>query len=303
MGIDAAPTWDDLRVLLAVHRHRSFLAAGKALGVSTSTAARRIEALEGSLNRALVHRSSGGTFVEPDALELVALAEQLELGLRAVRRDEALGGAGSPDEHALAGTVRFSMGEGFVRPVTQVLSALRRMHPALHLELISETRLVDLARREADIGIRKGKASSPVLVERSVGRLHFGLYAAQSYVDRRLRGGALKLSDLERHDFVGLEGELAKLPHMRWLTGKGARRFVFRSNSDAALEEAACQGMGICALADAAARSRPELMRLTFDAELPSSPVYLAFHRELRQVPRVRLVIDALDAALREGLR
>jgi magnesium-transporting ATPase (P-type) len=67
--------------------------------------------------------------------------------------------------------------------------------------------------------------------------------------------------------------------------------------------EAACQGMGICALADAAARSRPELMRLTFDAELPSPPFYLAFDRELRQVPRVRLVIDALDAALREGLR
>ena len=302
MEIDAAPTWDDLRVLLAVHRHRSFLAAGKALGVSTSTAARRIEALETSLNRALVHRSSGGTFVEPDALELVALAEQLELGLRAVRRDET-GGEGSADEQALAGTVRLSMGEGFVRPVTQVLSALRRKHPALHLELISETRLVDLARREADIGIRKGKASSLVLVERAVGRLHFGLYAAQSYVDRRLRGGALKLADLERHDFVGLEGELAKLPHMRWLTGKGAKRFVFRSNSDAALEEAACQGMGICALADAAARSRAELIRLTFDAELPSSPVYLAFHRELRQVPRVRLVIDTLDAALREGLR
>lgn len=300
MGIDAAPTWDDLRVLLAVHRHRSFLAAGKALGVSTSTAARRIEALEASLHRALVHRSSGGTFVEPDALELVALAEQLELGLRAVRRDET----GGPDsEPALAGTVRISMGEGFVRPVTQVLSALRRKHPAIHLELISESRLVDLARREADIGIRKGKAASPVLVERSVGRLQFGLYAAQSYLDRRLRGGALKLADLERHDFVGLEGELAKLPHMRWLTGKGAKRFVFRSNSDAALEEAACQGMGICALADAAARSRPELLRLTFDAELPSSPVYLAFHRELRQVPRVRLVIDTLEAALREGLR
>lgn len=300
MEIDAAPTWDDLRVLLAVHRHRSFLAAGKALGVSTSTAARRIEALEASLHRALVHRSSGGTFVEPDALELVALAEQLELGLRAVRRDDA---GGTDSDPALAGTVRISMGEGFVRPVTQVLSALRRKHPAIHLELISESRLVDLARREADIGIRKGKAASPVLIERSVGRLQFGLYAAQSYLDRRLRGGALKLADLERHDFVGLEGELAKLPHMRWLTGKGAKRFVFRSNSDAALEEAASQGMGICALADAAARSRSELVRLTFDAELPSSPVYLAFHRELRQVPRVRLVIDTLEAALREGLR
>ena len=46
-------TWDDLRVLLALHRHQSLLAAGAALGLSTSTVARRIEALEQSLS--LIH--------------------------------------------------------------------------------------------------------------------------------------------------------------------------------------------------------------------------------------------------------
>jgi len=85
MQNEATPPWDDLRVLLAVHRQRSFLGAGKALGVSTSTASRRIEALEAALGRPLVHRSSAGTFLEPDALELVSLAEQIELGLRAIR--------------------------------------------------------------------------------------------------------------------------------------------------------------------------------------------------------------------------
>jgi DNA-binding transcriptional LysR family regulator len=295
MEISAAPTWDDLRVLLALHRHRSFLAAGRALGVSTSTAARRIEALEASLGRVLVHRSSGGTFVEPDALELVSLAEQLELGLRAVRRDEG--------QEALSGTVRVSMGEGFVRPVTEVLSALRRKHPSLQLEVVSEARFVDLARREADIGIRKVRSSSPVLIERRVGRLQYGLYAAQTYVDRRLRGGQLKKGDFQRHDFLGYEGPLAQLPQAKWLVARGAQRFVFRTNSDFALETAACQGMGISVLADAAARGRAELVRLACDGEPPTAAVCLSFHRELRQVPRMRLVIDALDAALREALR
>lgn len=288
--------WDDLRVLLALHRHRSFLAAGKALGVSTSTAARRIEALEEAVGRQLVHRTSAGTSVEPDALELVALAEQLELGLEAVRRDDK--GA-----EALAGTVRVSMGEGYVRPVTQVLSELRRKHGSLQLEVISEARHVDLARREADIGIRNARSSSPVLVERAVGRLRFGLYAAQDYVDRRLRGGRLDPSDLARHDFVGFEGAMQKLPQARWLNDRGATRYVFRSNSDVALLEATLQGQGICMIADAAGRNVPGLVRLDVDAELPSLPVFLVFHRELRRVPRVRVVVDALDAALREGLR
>ena len=119
-----APIWDDLRVLLALHRHGSLLAAGRALGVSTSTAARRIEALEKALGRPLVHRSSAGTSVEPEALELIRLAEQLELGLLAVRRDEG--------DEAMAGTVRLSLSDGFLRPVTQVLATLRRLHPALH---------------------------------------------------------------------------------------------------------------------------------------------------------------------------
>src|SRR4051794_8097757 len=150
MGIDATPAWDDLRVLLALHRHRSFLAAGKALGVSTSTAARRIEALEQALGRPLVHRSSGGTSVEPDALELVALAEQIEIGLRAIRRDEGKQGIG--------GTVRVSLSEGSLRPVTQILCELRRLHPELELEILSEIRLVDLARREADVAVRVSKS-------------------------------------------------------------------------------------------------------------------------------------------------
>src|SRR5262245_35130370 len=127
----ATPAWDDLRVLLALHRHGSFLGAGKALGVSTSTAARRVGALEAALGRPLVHRTNEGTLVEPDALPLVALAEQLELGLHALRRDETL--------EALAGTVRVSLSEGFIRLAMQRLSQLRRVHPALRFEILSET--------------------------------------------------------------------------------------------------------------------------------------------------------------------
>src|SRR5262249_32257422 len=153
----AAPTWDDLRVLLALHRHGSFLGAGKAIGVSTSTAARRIDALEAALGRPLVHRTNEGTRLEPDALPLVALAALLELGLGALRRDDV--------RDPFCGTVRVSLSVGFVRPVTQRLCELRRAHPALQVEILSETRRVDLARREADVGLRTSRSSSPALIE------------------------------------------------------------------------------------------------------------------------------------------
>jgi hypothetical protein len=36
--------------------------------------------------------------------------------------------------------------------------------------------------------------------------------------------------------------------------------------------------------------------------ELPSISVFLVFHRDLRRVPRVRLVVSAIESALRRGL-
>ncbi|MFY0572328.1 hypothetical protein ACN28E_52005 [Archangium lansingense] len=70
-----------------------------------------------------------------------------------------------------------------------------------------------------------------------------------------------------------------------------------------ALEEAVEQGEGIGVLADAQGRTLPGLVRLDVDLPLPSVPVFLAFHKDLRQVPRVRLVVGALEAALRHALR
>lgn len=290
----STPSWDDLRILLALHRHGSFLAAGRALGLSTSTAARRVVALEEALGRALVQRSSAGTSVEADALELILLAEQLEHGLEAVRRDEG--------DSELAGTVRISAGEGFVIPLTQLLSELRRKHPEMHFELVSESRMSDLSRREADIGLRKARSESPVLIERAVGKLRFALYASRSYVERRLLGGPLRAKDFERHDFIGYDGAMRKLPQEQWLIEQGAKRFPFRSNSDFALQEAAVRGQGLCVMAEAQGRTVEGLVRVDTEAMPPSVPVFLVFHRDLRNVPRIRVVVKALEAALRHGL-
>lgn len=289
------PSWDDLRVLLAVYREQSFLGAARALGLSTSTVARRVDGLEAALRRPLVRRSTDGTTLEPDALPLVSLAEQLELGLDSVRR--------APDHSAVAGTVRLSMGEGFVRPLARFVAELRARHPALQFEIASEHAFVDLARREADIGIRKARSTSKVLVQRSVGALAFGLYASQSYVDRRLRTAQITAEDFKRLDFVGHDKSLARLPQSQWLAARGVERWALRSNSDLAIEEAVLSGMGLALLAEPQARTTSGLVRVHCEAPSPSLPVFLAWHSELSRVERYRTVLRALEPALRAGLR
>ena len=59
--------WNDLRYLLAVADHGSTLAAGRALGVSQTTVARRIAALEVALGHPLFDKRQAGYALTPDA--------------------------------------------------------------------------------------------------------------------------------------------------------------------------------------------------------------------------------------------
>ncbi len=285
------PSWDDLRMLLAVHRDRSFLLAARTLGVATSTVSRRIEALEKSVGRPLVHRGNDGTRLDPDALRLVALGEAFELGLEALRRD------GSDD--AVTGTVRLSMSEGFVRPVTQVMARLRVKHPSLAVELMSESRMVDLARHEADIGVRLSKTSSAAVISRFMGRAQPALFASRDYVQRRLPGARLSRDAAALQDWVGFDASLERLPQERWMRAYGAKNFVFRSNASIAIEQAVVSGIGVGLLMEGHATSQPSLVQLEVEDAPPSVEVYLAFHRDSKKTPRVRTVVRELEAEFR----
>lgn len=289
------PSWDDLRFLLAVHRERSFFAAGKSLGVAASTVARRVESVERSLGRVLVHRSNDGTELDADALRLVALAEQLEFGLASLIRDGR--------DAEVSGTVRVSLSEGFVRPLVPLLARLHTKHPALRVEVISEARLADLARGEADIGIRIVRSESAPVISKLLGRASTRLFASRDYVERRLPGARLSRDVAGRHDWVGLDASLARLPQEQWLRAYGASSFTFRSNSVFAIEQAIVAGMGIGILGEVQAASLTGLVKLDLETMPPPVEVFLAFRRDAGKTSRVRVVAKEIEADARRLLR
>jgi DNA-binding transcriptional LysR family regulator len=288
-------SWDDLRFLLAVHRERSFFAAGKSLGVAASTVARRVEAVERSLGRVLVHRSNDGTQLDSDALRLVALAEELELGLGSLIRDGR--------DAEVSGTVRVSLSEGFVRPLVPLLARLQAKHPALRVEVVCESRIADLARGEADIGIRIVRSASAPIVAKLLGRASTGLFASREYVERRLPNARLSRDVTATHDWVGLDASLERLPQQQWLRSYGATRFTFRSNSVVAIEQAVASGMGIAVLGVVQASSLSGVVKLDTETMPPPVEVFLAFRRDDRKTPRVRVVAREIEADARRLLR
>jgi DNA-binding transcriptional LysR family regulator len=287
--------WEDLRVLLAVSRATSFLAAGRALGVSTSTVARRVSVLEEHLGVRLVRRGASGTTVEPGAAALVELAERIEKELAATARDVRA------EPENLAGVVRISLGEGFVRFVSGVAAAFRREYPETLFELVAEQRVVDLPKREADIAIRTVKSASHAIVSRKLGELRYGLFAAEEYL-RRSGHARLSWESFPEHDFVIFEGFLERQPEIRWLRERGATRFPFRASTTEGVLEGCIAAQGIAALPTIMADPLPLLRRIPLSEEPPSKPVFLAMHRDMRRVPRVRAFVDVLENAARRVL-
>lgn len=285
------PGWDDLRVLLAVHRGGSFLAAGLELGVSTSTVARRVGALEAELGRALVHRTTQGTQVEGDILELVLLAQQFEQSLAAHRRDMR-----SP----FAGVVRVSVPEGVAPLAAEAAVRFAREHPETAIEVSQETRFVDLVAREANIGVRSRPSTSPVLIDRPLGEVHSGLFASATYLEHRLPSRFIGAADYAGQDFIVEDASPSGRGPASWLIDCGARRFSFRSNVVDARVHAARGDLGLVILARADRDRHGDLEEVTLEAPLPTIPFFLTMHKELRRVARVRGYAAALIAVVDE---
>src|ERR1700759_3471421 len=102
----ASMDWDDVRVFLAVARHGSLRAAGRALGLSQPTIARRLAAFEAAFGGpTLFDRKPEGLRLSAAGEQLLATAEGVEdAGLSLGRRRAST----SP---VLSGTVRVSTGE------------------------------------------------------------------------------------------------------------------------------------------------------------------------------------------------
>lgn len=141
--------WNDVRYFLALSRHGSVRAAGKLLGVSHSTVARRLDTMEAELGTRLFDRSQDGYVLTAAGRRMLPDAERVELGMADLER----GLAGQDDR--LAGTVAVTCGDPFTaRRLIAALGPFCLDHPEIELRFAVDGRPYDLARREADVAVR-----------------------------------------------------------------------------------------------------------------------------------------------------
>jgi DNA-binding transcriptional LysR family regulator len=269
--------WDDARVFLAVARHGSLRAAGRALGVSQPTIGRRLAAFEAVFGGpALFDRLPEGLRLNAAGAALLETAEQLEDAALALERRHA---ATSP---SLSGTVRVSIGEWAAEFLARHLSrqSPTPAPPGITVELVESRETANLARREADLALRHHPPDSGDLYITKVGVFACAVYARRG---------------VEATSWVTYTEEQAHYPTARWIqqqlreTGGGvALRASNMAIQYAAIRAGAGRGVLPCYLADEDAL----LERLTAPVPEIAAEYWVIVHRDLRRAACVRAVID-----------
>jgi DNA-binding transcriptional LysR family regulator len=285
--------WDNLRFFLAIARTGSLSAAARELRVTQSTVGRRLASLESGLGARLLHRTPEGYVPTLAGEAILGQVERVEAEALAVER--AVGG----HDALLEGVVRVTAVETLASYVlAPAFCALRLGNPEISIELLADVRHLSLAMREADVAVRLTRFEQHDLVARRIGTMAHGLYASPAYLERR--GAPDFAAGCPGHRLVtGLDG--AEVPQLAgWLTEIAPRAtVVLRTDSPEAQLQAALCGEGMACLArlrgDAVGtglrRLQPRLAQTVVE-------IWLAVHRDSRGTPRIRLVLDAVAAAV-----
>ena len=287
--------WNDLRAFLAVARSGRLTAAAQRLQVDHTTLSRRIAALEHALRAKLFDRSpSGYTLTEPGR-RLLPTAEEVER--LALEAQETVGGSAA----AVEGAVRIAAPEGFGSYfLAPRIAALKALHPGLLVQLVAQTAVFSLSKRDADVAVTVSRPPAGRLIVSRLTDYDLGLYASPAYLEGR--EPIHSAADLKGHCFVSYIGELLHFPELDFLqhVAPGGATSVESSNLLAQLR-ATLAGAGLCVLPAFLAGEERGLVRVLPGEVGLTRTLWLTVHQDRAELARVKAVVrfirDEVEAA------
>ncbi|MBA2675082.1 MAG: LysR family transcriptional regulator [Ramlibacter sp.] len=269
--------WDDLRVVLAVSRTQSFSAAAQVLKVNESTVLRKVAQAEQRLRARLFERKRGVVTLTRAGEELIERAVRVEDLI--IDATDSIRGADS----RVSGVVRVTSVALLVnRLLLPALPGLLAGYPGLQVELVAESRVLSLGRREADIALRLARpVDSMRAVARKVGALHYAVYAPRD-------GDAAALP------WLTYEASAAHVAPAEWIARNAGDNTLsqIRVNDAEGLLACVQNGLGKTVLPHFIGDTAPGVRRVeNFHCDL-SRELWLVVHPDLRKLDRVRLLMD-----------
>ena len=280
--------WGDIVYFLEVARQKSLVRAAEKLRVDHTTVSRRIRELEKSLNTSLFSRTKSGFHLSETGTQLLQYAEGMEGHANAITEMIAgVEGAGA------GGAVRIASMEGIGSLyLTKLFGAFHEQFPEVQIELITDYRMLDLSRREADIFISFFKPVGKRLSIQKLGEFKVSLYASTGYLQRHSM--PTSVAELEKHAFVDFIDELVHVQENRWLSDiLRPNATMFRSTSLVAQYMCACEGQAIAMLPSFVAANNPDLVAVMPDL-FTVRDIWMSVHQDLLHIARIKAVTGYL---------
>jgi DNA-binding transcriptional LysR family regulator len=178
-----------------------------------------------------------------------------------------------------------------------LLADIHAAHPRICVELSLSDRNEDLLRGDADIAARMVRPTQGALVAKRLGRIDVALFAHRRHL--QARSMPRRLDDLRQHALIGHDRNET---YTRLLERVGVPitrdMLSFRSDSGLAQLAALRAGLGIGASQLGIARRDRNLVPVLHSALAFPMQIWLAMHRDLRAVRRIRLLFDHLATQL-----
>jgi len=282
--------WDDLRFILAVGRMATFTAAARHLGVNESTVARRIARYETSMNIRLFERRMGMLQPTEACTELILRAERVEIEVQA-----AEGMLAGTNDRA-AGNVRVTAVPIIANHVlVPALPRLLNQHRDLTIELIADGRDLNLINREADIALRLARpANDTRAIVKRVGQLTYATYSATALAKKTI-------------PWIAYDERLEDLPQAKAMASEMAKAHnappQLRVNDAETLLQSVTKGLGKSMLPVTVGSRTSGIIRIGDEAKTVTREVWLLVHPDLRDLVRIRVVMDWLTETIEQASR
>ena len=237
---------------------RSFVAAGRVLGISASAVGKSIARLEERLGVRLFHRSTRSIALTSEGTVFLERCRRI-LGEIEAAELELTNSKSTPQ-----GRLRVSLPlvGSLLNPV---LAAFARAYPQVELDLDFSDRRVDVIEEGYDAVVRAGESADSRLMSRQLGQFQLQLVAAPAYLAQH--GTPVLPADLLRHTCLLYKfpssGKVEAWPLPEWpaLHAAGLPALLNCNNVETLLHFAE-NGLGIAALPDFAVRAALDAGRL-----------------------------------------
>ncbi len=271
--MEQLPPLDDLALFVDVAEEGGLAGAARLSGATVPTLSRKMAALERQLGRKLFERGPRGYSLTGEGREVLAQLDDL----RAVRA-KLVRTLADPD----AVKVRVTSGVLTSAYLARRIGTVWSRKSPWRVEFVEGGRMLDIARRDADIGVRNRRPDQAWLAGRKTSEVRFAAFAVSADVS----------------GYVAYSEARVPTPSMRWLNAQQDAEILMTATNPFTLIQLALAGVGRVVLPKFVAQDTPGLVQVSPDIEELTHEQWLVCHHEARHDPPIRAALDAVAELL-----